>query len=278
MEVQSALLLAYAEHHADEVGLALQQADAGAAAEVLSMLPASTAAEVLPHLAPVRAARVLEQMPIESAADVVRASRPDRAALILYRVEPKCLASILEALPGRTATMLKRVLAFPPNSAAALADSGVLTLTPRETVAEALARLRLDIEHVAYYLYLLDDDGRPVGAVTLRELLAADPQAVVATVATMELEILPAATPVDLVEKHPAWLRYHALPVVDGRGRFVGMVHHKTLRDAETRARGRDDASSTASALAELFGIGALAGFSWAGGAATDSDGKLRVP
>jgi magnesium transporter len=93
------------------------------------------------------------------------------------------------------------------------------------TIAEALASLRGTLlpERIVYF-YVGDEDGRLVGVVPTRRLLAAEPASRVAEVMAHDLVTLSeAATLADASEELLAH-RLLALPVVDGAGRFVGTV------------------------------------------------------
>ena len=58
---------------------------------------------------------------------------------------------------------------------------------------------------------------------------------------------------------HPAWKRFHALPVIDTDGRFLGVVRYKSVRELEARfleTGFEDQGARTAEAVGELYGLG----------------------
>ncbi len=91
--------------------------------------------------------------------------------------------------------------------------------------ADALARSReLDRSDPIFYVYAVEPDGALVGAVDLRTLLTADPEATMGSLADREVVRV---TPELNQERVAAiFARYDltALPVVDGAGRLLGVV------------------------------------------------------
>jgi hypothetical protein len=106
-------------------------------------------------------------------------------------------------------------------------------------------------------------DGHLVGVIDVAELMqsrAGDPlRAVMHT----QVERLPAWTPSPGIHIHPGWRAFHALPVVDDSGRFLGAIRYQTLRRLEQEAEAGtalQPTAATAVALGELFHLG-VAGF-----------------
>jgi hypothetical protein len=85
---------------------------------------------------------------------------------------------------------------------------------------------------------------------------------------TKNPDALAADTPIELILKHPAWRRVHALPVLDRDRRLLGALRYSTFRALEAelgKAQSGPDAGRTALALAELYGVGASALTQWVG-------------
>jgi hypothetical protein len=77
------------------------------------------------------------------------------------------------------------------------------------------------------------------------------------------VERLPAWLPAAAIRTDAGWKMYHAMPVVDEAGRFLGAIRYQTLRrlehDADAAGSERPTATTVA-ALGELFHLG-MAGF-----------------
>jgi predicted transcriptional regulator len=123
-----------------------------------------------------------------------------------------------------------------------------------------------------HYVYSIDDDRHLTGVVNMRELMLAPPSAPLGTIIKRDPEALFAHDALQVIARHAAWKRHHALPVVDREGRFLGALRYSTLRAIEAemgQAASGPDADQTASALAELCAVGASAMTRFIGAALT---------
>jgi Mg/Co/Ni transporter MgtE len=131
-----------------------------------------------------------------------------------------------------------------------------------------------------HYVYSIDDERRLTGVVNMRELMLASPDAPLSTIVTRDPEALFAHDPLEVVARHAAWKRSHALPVIDRERRLLGALRYSTFRAIETelgQAAAGPDADQTASALAELCAVGASAMARFIGAAlALESPGSDR--
>jgi magnesium transporter len=164
----------------------------------------------------------------------------------------------MELLPAPVARSLQSLLRFPENTAGALMDPAGLALPEDLTVREALARIRELPEQTRYDVYVVDREQVLVGVLNLRELLLARPQALLLDVMVREPLRLHAQDDRSVVIGHPGWKRAHALPVVDEKGSYIGVVRYRILRQLEEELLGgRGQDANTSEALGALFAAGA---------------------
>jgi len=229
------------------------------AAALLDDLPNEAALQLLPRLVPLTVAGSLSLLPPERAASLLSAMSPHRSAAVLRAMRPLIRAATVDSLDPETRRPLERLLRYSEGTAGALMDPSILSVVGSVSVAETLERLRNDAQHALYYVYVVDDDLRLTGVVNLRELMEADPEEPVALHARQPVESVGPRTSSESVVEHPAWSRFHALPVVSREGRFLGVIRYKTVRELEGRLREEateDHGAETAAALSELYGLG----------------------
>jgi Mg/Co/Ni transporter MgtE len=243
--------------HPDQAALVLDQHPTASGLDALSRAAVDDAAEVLRRLSPSRACEVVALLPTARAAGLLGALDLDHAARIARRLAPELWASIVALLDARHARALASLLAFREDTAGALMDPEVLALPARLTAAAALARVRNEPDHARYNLYVVDEDGRLLGALNLRELLLARPETPLADLMVHDPLHLGAEASRAEVVSHPGWREVHSLPVVDATGHYLGALRYRTLRDLEDELLRRSQADTPPSrAFGELLAVG----------------------
>lgn len=259
MRPDERLALGFMDSHPDAAARLLERVPPDEAAALLDEAPATTAAAVLRLMAPGALAGCAAAMPVERLAAVVGELPLDAAAAVMHRLESERRDAVLTSLPATVEAPLRRLLAYDPYTAGALADPLATALPEDLTVAEAQARLRDRGGHLLYYLYVLARDGTLVGVLDLPELMSSRPKETLAAAMRRDPVRLEADTAFATLAAHPAWQEMDALPVVDTHGRLVGAIRHMAVRrlEAELGLRARSE-----SVLATLVGLSELY---WAG-------------
>ena len=137
---------------------------------------------------------------------------------------------LLRDLPGPGRALTAELLGCPQSSVGRRMTPEYVSVRERATVAIALDRVRdrlADAETV-YTIPVLDNARRVVGIVSLRELLAADPNAEISTL-MQEAHTAKAADSAEEAARRCTDLSLLALPIVDSEQRLVGML---TIDDA----------------------------------------------
>ena len=270
MELETTLLSRFVSAHPAQASRILEAMPTSEAADALAALPVDASSSLLPYLVPLSAARLLALLDPERAARELSATRRDTAAAILRAMQQAPRSTVLASLQPAARSALAPLLRYSEGTAGALMDPEVLSVVETVSAGEALERLRASSQHALYYVYVVDDDQKLVGVVNIRELMGARPDELLALQATREVESLSARARSDSIVAHPGWKRFHALPVVDSNGRFLGVIRYESVRELEGRLLEmgvEDQGAETAAALGELYALGLRGLFEW--GAAT---------
>jgi CBS domain-containing protein len=188
-------------------------------ADMLEELPESEQARIITELATTRAAHVLEEM------------EPDDAADLLAELTREHRSRLLEAMLPEEADPLRRLLVFDDHSAGGLMTPEPLVLPPEATVAEALARLRVEEvpAAIAASVFVVQPPtqtptGPYLGMVTFQRLLREAPGELLGRVADGTPEpIAPDLAEIEVASRLAAY-DLLALPVCDQDGRLLGAV------------------------------------------------------
>jgi magnesium transporter len=168
---------------------------------------------------------------LENLPRALDATEDDTAADVLQQLEEGEREATLAALDRRIE--VAELLEFPEESAGGIMTRGFIALPEGSTVQEAIDYLRQAKPPAdrAYYLYVLDADGRLVGIVSIRDLLVSSAGTPLGEIASRDVHAI--TTDVDQEEAARTLQRYDllAIPVVDEEGRLVGVTMADDLMD-----------------------------------------------
>lgn len=205
----------------------------GRVADFLRALPAARAAEVLEYMDEQLRSEVLERMSTEQAVELVSEMTPDERADILEELEEETADEILSDLPDEAREETERLLQYDPDTAGGLMTTESVTVRESQSIEGALAEVRAAARsgqrEAMHAIYVTDADGKLVGVMSLRELVAAPEGAMVSDVMRTEVVTVPATADRAEVSRMISEYDLVALPVLDGWGRLVGVI---TVDDA----------------------------------------------
>ncbi len=197
----------------------LTKLDTQARAEILEEMPEEDAAEIASELPPQELAEVLDEMNPEVAADILSGLSDEQAASTLERME--------EALE------VKPLLEYREDTAGGLMSPEFIALEGSMTAEQVIAFLRAEhpVEDIPYYLYVVGPSRELLGVVPLRELIAAAPETPISKIMKSDVRSVPVTTDQEELAQISKRYRLLLLPVVDDRGRLVGVVKSSDLVD-----------------------------------------------
>jgi magnesium transporter len=190
-------------------------------AEVLAFYPAAKQVEMVEGAGRDRIARLLEAMPHDDRVD------------LLKRLDDEVVESFLPLVTKADRADMRRLLSYPEQSAGAVMTTDYASLPAEATVAEAITELRRQApeRETIYYVYVVDEDRRLIGFVSLQDLILARPTALVADI--MHRDVICARVDEDreAVARKLAEYDFIAIPIVDDQYRLVGIVTFDDVAD-----------------------------------------------
>ena len=224
----------------DESRHVLRQLSTERAAEVLAEMDEESAAEVLAGMRPPRAARILDDFEPDDAADVMAELTPEVRNRLLAKLEQKSRESI------------ETLLAYDPDTAGGLMTTEVDTAREDMTVEEATALIRefADKHEDLHYVYVVNDQQKLRGIVSLRKLIQARPHQRIGSI--MRTDIRGVSTPEmdkEQVALLMADLNLPDIAVVDHSNTLLGVITHDDVLDVI-----RDEATEDIQKLAGAGG------------------------
>jgi magnesium transporter len=202
------------------------------AAEVLTLMPLERAVDLCDQPTLHRRGALLEQLPSDLAAKVLNAMASDERTAAVREMCDHGRRLMLPMLSDSARKEVEQQLKYPPHTAGELMATEFVRLLPTMTVDQALETIRevaRDRESI-YACYVVEPGtDRLLGAVSLRDMVMADPAQLVSqvmrsnpvTVGVLE----PRKNAVHKISKY----NLLAVPVIEHDGRVVGFV---TVDDA----------------------------------------------
>jgi magnesium transporter len=212
--------------HPADVAQIISQVQTEQRTALFSNLNEKTAAEALHELEPVLGAvlistldtrktlGILEKMPVDEAADIIGDLPPERAE------------ELLRLMRVRKAGEIRKLLKHSDETAGGLMTTEFITLPQFLTVEQTIARLReiAPGAETIYYLYVVDDNERLVGVLTLRSLIVSPPEKSISEVMIKDaITVTPEMNPrevADVISKY----NLLAIPVVDAEHKIQGII------------------------------------------------------
>jgi magnesium transporter len=196
---------------------------------ILTLLPASEAAEVFSHLEEDEQTALLEALPRWRVKELLGELYLDDLTDTLQAVEeedPELAEEIKAELDPQTRAEVEELSGYEEDEAGGLMTSEYIALRDSMSVEEVLRFLRRvapDAEQV-YYLYVVDAAGRLEGVVSLRDLIVADPKTRVREIMNPDVKFVRTDTDQEVVARMMADYNFQVLPVVDESGVLSGII------------------------------------------------------
>ena len=214
------------ELHPADIADMISQVSREEGAHLFKDLDVETAAEALSELKPEMQADIISAMDTEKAAEIIEEMPPDEAADILSDLPTEKAKELLENIEKEDAEDIQELLGHEEDTAGGLMTNEYIAYSPDMTVQEASERFKVNAREVetVYYIYILDKDEKLIGVTSLRELLLAEPDCILADI--METNLKSVAPGEDDMDAAGIISKYNllALPVVDENGYMHGII------------------------------------------------------
>jgi magnesium transporter len=192
----------------------IEDLDVEVAAEAFAEMELDTQIEILGHMDSQQASDLLEEMPPDEAADLLAELPEEKSDELLNLMEPE------------EAQEVRELMVYEEGTAGSLMTTEYISLSPDITAAEAIRQLRtLAAEaETIYYLYMVKEDETLIGALSLRELIIAEPDTKLEDL--MQTRILSVSPQDSDREVAEIVNKYNllAIPVVDDNLKMLGII------------------------------------------------------
>jgi len=194
--------------------------------QLLDSLDVPHLADTLEEVEPEFQVQLVERMSDEKVADVLEEMEPDEAADLLADLPKERKEGLLALMAKDEADDVRKLLAYPENSAGGIMTTEYAAIQPNLTASEAIKSLRSMADEVEtmFYVYVIDEEEHLVGAFSLNNLIFARPGQKVSDFMTERVITVNLTDDQETVAQTVAKYDLVAVPVVDDQNRLHGIV------------------------------------------------------
>ena len=218
------------------------------AAQLLSLLSLHDHAEAFSFMREERQAAIASVMTRNDLAALFSEMESDERADLFNRLSEEQRHAVLPGLAQAEREDVRRLASYPEKTAGALMTSDYATLRSHWTVHKALLRIRLEApdKETIYQVYVVDKDRTLQGTLSLKQLILAKPDAIIADLMLSDV----VSVAVDEDQERVAEIVRHydllAVPVLDEDRQLVGIITYDDAMDAAVE-EATEDAQKSAS-------------------------------
>jgi magnesium transporter len=194
--------------------------------QLLDSLDVKHLADTLEEVESEFQAELVEHMSDEKVADVLEEMEPDEAADLLGDLPKERKEDLLALMEKEDADDVRKLLAYPEDSAGGIMTTEYASIQPNLTATEAIAVLRgmADEVETMFYVYVVDKEAHLIGAFSLNNLIFARPEQKVSDFMTNRIITVNLTDDQETVAQTVAKYDLIAIPVVDDQNRLHGIV------------------------------------------------------
>ena len=194
--------------------------------QLLDSLDVKHLADTLEEVEPEFQAELVEHMSDEKVADVLEEMGPDEAADLLGDLPKERKEDLLALMEKDDADDVRKLLAYPEESAGGIMTTEYASIPPDLTAAEAIQVLRGMAEEVEtmFYVYVVDKEEHLIGTFSLNNLIFAAPGQKVADFMTDRIISVNLTDDQETVAQIVSKYDLLAIPVVDEQNHLHGIV------------------------------------------------------
>jgi len=249
MRPHESLLRTFVEMHPEDAARAFETLETTERRRLFKTLPDRIAVSLLTYVTPHAAGELLCEVSAERAGAFLHELPPRVASAVVHQLDEVRREELLSTFDAELARLLRELSRYPGDTAGAIMDPRVASLSIDLTAQQAISAIRKAPREALHYLYVTHRDGKLSGVLNMRDLLLASPREPIQPLVRRNVVSVPDTMDSEEVVQLMRDRGFLALPVVDFEGRLVGVVKHSEALQAGQEAAFED--------LQRLVGAGA---------------------
>ncbi len=200
---------------------------------IFNVLEPGGAGDVLVEIEPPVQGRILEDLDNKALTKIVQGLESDDAADLVGDLPAERAKEIIGSLSDDVSLELEKLLPYPDDTAGGIMGLEYVAIEADATIQDTIHVVREKREEVEnlYYIWVVDDFGRLVGVISLKDLVLEPSERKIREI--MNPEVISVHADADQEEVVHLVKKYDLvnIPVVDGQHRLIGRITHDDIID-----------------------------------------------
>ncbi|GAB6886640.1 magnesium transporter [Desulfothermus okinawensis JCM 13304] len=210
--------------------------------DILKILNPDLRAEIFSHLDLDLQIKLTQNLSRHDLAQLISEMSPDDRVDLLKKLPEEFKENLLPAIAQAEREDIRKLSSYPEGTAGAVMTSDYATLPPDITAQQAIDKLRKEApdKETIYYCYVVDEQRRLLGFVSLKDLILAKPDTLVKEIMNKDLIYAHVLDDQEEVARKIQKYDLIALPVVNGNDALVGIITYDDAMDIITQEHTED--------------------------------------
>jgi len=200
---------------------------------IFELMEPEGAGDVLVEIEPPFQEHILHGLDNTAISEIVQELDSDDAADLVGDLPKERAKEIIEALKDDVSEEIEKLLPYPEDTAGGIMALEFVAVNASDTIEQAINKIRdkrEDVENI-YYVFAVDDFGKLVGVISLKDLVLEPPDRKIHEI--MNPEVVSVDVYRDQEEVAQLVKKYDlvSIPVVDKEYRMVGRITHDDIID-----------------------------------------------
>ncbi|WP_027962934.1 magnesium transporter [Halalkalibacillus halophilus] len=216
----------FLELHPYQQAQVLQELDSTDRKLVYTYLSPEEMAEILQHVDFEDVGPLFSEMDPRYVAQILDDMSTDDAVDILNYLEKFEVTSYLALMNKQEASEIRRLLQYEERTAGSIMTTEYIVVNQNMSIKDAMHHLRREAPdaETIYYIFVVDDDKKLVGVISLRDLIIAEDDWQVKDMMSERVVYVPVTEDQETIAKLMRDYDFLALPVVDYKDHLLGII------------------------------------------------------
>lgn len=212
--------------HPSDLADIIEDFDAKTGLTIFSSLDNSKAADVLEEMEEETQVSFIESLSYDKAADVLEEMPADEAADILDGMKSEKVEQLLNSMEKEAAGEIRELLGYDSKAVGSLMSTDFVFFKNKETINEAIENLRIlkPEEDELFSLYVVDDNDKLIGTLSLRDLIISEPTNKIGDIMNKEFKSMFDTDNINDLIKNVSKYNLVAIPVTNHEMKLLGNV------------------------------------------------------